>query len=162
MISRRCSGRAVDNVVTELERGLLAGLLVGEGHFGGDGRQPQITLRMHVRHESLFRWLERTFPGGKLYGPYSHDGREYFQWMVRGTYLRDEVLPLLESTIRPDLDAYTHARLEQMKARYPGRLQRQSIPAAAGARADSGREIGYVTPGGTDVIDPHATTVTGD
>src|SRR5262245_24853141 len=27
--------------------GFLLGLLVGEGHFGGDGRQPQVTLRMH-------------------------------------------------------------------------------------------------------------------
>jgi hypothetical protein len=38
--------------------GFLLGLLVGEGHFGGDGRQPQISLRMHTKHERLFRWLE--------------------------------------------------------------------------------------------------------
>src|SRR2546423_1884995 len=38
--------------------GYLIGVLAGEGHFGGDGRQPQVTLRMHVRHEKLFRWLE--------------------------------------------------------------------------------------------------------
>ncbi|HVR09365.1 MAG TPA: hypothetical protein VMW75_15055, partial [Thermoanaerobaculia bacterium] len=54
---------------TDLEVGILVGLLVGEGHFGGDGRQPQLTLRMHTDHEVLFRWLQRTFPGGKLYGP---------------------------------------------------------------------------------------------
>ncbi len=35
-----------------------SGILVGEGHFGGDGRQPQVTLRMHVDHEALFRWLD--------------------------------------------------------------------------------------------------------
>ena len=90
---------------SDLEVGLLCGLLLGEGHFGGDGRQPQITLRMHVRHETLFRWLERTFPGGRLYGPYAHDGREYYQWMVRGAYLRDDVLPLLEATVVPELDS---------------------------------------------------------
>ncbi len=44
------------------EQGLLFGLLVGEGHFGGDGRQPQVTLRMHVRHERMFRWLQKTLP----------------------------------------------------------------------------------------------------
>lgn len=107
---------------SEFDIGFLTGLLVGEGHFGGDGRQPQLTLRMHIRHEALFRWLERTFPGGRLYGPYSHSGRDYYQWMVRGSYLRDEVLPLLEKSIRPDVDSYTYERLQQMKARYPGRL----------------------------------------
>ena len=35
--------------------GLVLGLLIGGGHFGGDGRQPQVTLRMHVRHEPLLR-----------------------------------------------------------------------------------------------------------
>ena len=54
------------------------GLLIGEGHFGGDGRQPGVTLRMHVRHASLFNWIQETFPGGKLYGPYNHDGRDTF------------------------------------------------------------------------------------
>lgn len=47
----------------------MVGLLIGEGHFGGDGRYPQITLRMHVRHETLFHWLMRCFPRARLYGP---------------------------------------------------------------------------------------------
>src|SRR5262245_16031308 len=62
-----------------LMAGVLVGLLVGAGHFGGDGKKPEITLRMHVRHEALFRWLERHFPGGRVYGPYSHAGRNYYQ-----------------------------------------------------------------------------------
>lgn len=149
-------------MTTEFERGFLTGLLVGEGHFGGDGRQPQITLRMHVRHESLFRWLERTFPGGRLYGPYSHDGREYFQWMVRGTYLRDEILPVLEMSLLPELDAHTHARLQQMKDRYQARLAPASPPAAAPDAVAPSRHIGYVTAGGADVTDYHRTAATGD
>jgi len=52
-----------------IERGLFLGVLIGGGSFGGDGKQPQVTLRMHTRHEDLFRWLERTFPRSKLYGP---------------------------------------------------------------------------------------------
>jgi hypothetical protein len=52
----------------DFDEGLLVGVLIGEGHFGGDGKQPQVTLRMHARHEPLFRWIERTF-GGHLYGP---------------------------------------------------------------------------------------------
>lgn len=117
------AGRASD-----LEVGLLVGLLVGEGHFGGDGRQPQVTLRMHVRHEAIFRWLERTYPGGKLYGPYNHSGREYFQWMARGPYLRDELLPLLDAHLSPDLDAHSYERFESMKSRYWRELGRPAPP----------------------------------
>src|SRR6266540_3482167 len=75
--------------------GFILGLLVGEGHFGGDGKQPQVTLRMHVRHEKLFRWLQRMFPEGRLYGPYHHGGRYYYQWMARGEFLRRILVPLV-------------------------------------------------------------------
>lgn len=104
---------------TQFELGFLAGLLVGEGHFGGDGRQPQVTLRMHIRHEAIFQWLERTFPGGRLYGPYNHDGRHYFQWMARGRYLRDELAPLLDQILSPSLDRHSFERYQLMKTRYP-------------------------------------------
>jgi len=107
---------------TEFELGVLVGLLVGEGHFGGDGRQPQITLRMHVRHEAVFRWLQETFPGGRLYGPYDHGGRRYFQWMGRGPFLRDELLPLLEPLMSPELDAHSYERFHQMRLRYARQL----------------------------------------
>ena len=63
---------------------MVVGILVGEGSFGGDGKQPQITLRMHTRHAALFEWLIERFPRTKLYGPYGHDGRSYYQWMARG------------------------------------------------------------------------------
>ena len=107
---------------TEFELGVLVGLLVGEGHFGGDGRQPQVTLRMHVRHEAIFRWLLDTFPGGRLYGPYDHSGRRYFQWMARGAFLRDELLPLLEPLMSPELDAHSYERFHQMRLRYARQL----------------------------------------
>src|SRR5262245_22678367 len=74
--------------------GVILGLLVGEGHFGGDGKQPQVTLRMHVRHERLFLWLLEKVPGSKLYGPYNHGGRQYYQWMVRGEILKSTLIPL--------------------------------------------------------------------
>jgi hypothetical protein len=142
-------------MATDLEIGLFVGLLVGEGHFGGDGRQPQITLRMHVRHETLFRWLVRTFPGGRLYGPYSHDGREYYQWMLRGAYLREEVLPLLEAIVTPELDAHAYDRLIQMKLRYASRLEGRATrsPDLGGTRTPA--EIDYLTPV-SDMIDAPA------
>lgn len=101
-------------MASEYDEGVLVGLLVGEGHFGGDGRQPHVTLRMHVRHEALFRWIQRTFPGGKLYGPYEHGGRRYYQWMARGAFLREELVPILRRRLSPHLDAYAHRRFEAM------------------------------------------------
>src|SRR3979490_1737669 len=96
-------------MATEFEVGFLLGILAGEGHFGGDGRQPEVTLRMHTRHELLFRWLEAHFPGGRLYGPYHHGGRSYYQWMARGEYLREELAPLI-SLHRGLLDDHTRGR----------------------------------------------------
>jgi len=126
-----------DSLATEYEIGVLVGLLIGEGHFGGDSRQPQITLRMHVRHDAMFRWLERTFPGGRLYGPYEHGGRRYYQWMLRGPDLR-ELLPLLQGRITADLDAYAFERFHQMVTRYSAKLapREGDRPAASGGEAD--------------------------
>jgi hypothetical protein len=104
--------------LSEFDHGLLVGLLVGEGHFGGDGRQPQITLRMHTDHEALFRWLVERFPDSRLYGPYHHGGRSYFQWMARGEFLRNRLLPLLEGRLTPELDRRCWERFERMKTRY--------------------------------------------
>ena len=105
---------------TEFDLGFLVGLLVGEGHFGGDNKRAQITLRMHVRHERIFWWLIKTFPGGQLYGPYHHGGRNYFQWMARGRYLSDQLIPVLDRFLRPSLDAHCYERYLQMKERYAG------------------------------------------
>lgn len=101
----------------DFELGFLLGILAGEGHFGGDGRQPQVTLRMHTRHERMFRWLERNFPGGRLYGPYHHGGRSYFQWMARGEYLRHHLAPLLAGRLE-ELDEHAATRFATMCANY--------------------------------------------
>jgi hypothetical protein len=111
-----------DPPADDLATGFLVGLLVGEGSFGGDGRQPQVTLRMHVRHEQTFEWLRRTYPGSRLYGPYHHGGRSYYQWSARGRYLRDEIVPLIERH-RALLDAYAAARFDGMCERY--RIERR-------------------------------------
>jgi len=103
--------------MTEFEEGFLVGILVGEGHFGGDGRQPQVTLRMHVRHEELFHWLLKVVPSSKLYGPYHHGGRSYYQWMARGRTLREELLPILFRRLDV-MDAHVRQRIEEMTADY--------------------------------------------
>jgi hypothetical protein len=104
--------------VGDFERGVVVGILVGEGHFGGDGKQPHITLRMHTRHESLFRWLQSVFPRARLYGPYSHGGRSYYQWMARGQALVEDVLPLVERSLTDDIDAHVASRVREMRSQY--------------------------------------------
>ncbi|MBJ7520319.1 MAG: hypothetical protein JHC84_11535 [Solirubrobacteraceae bacterium] len=110
--------------MTDRDRGLLAGVLLSSGSFGGDGKQPQVTLRMHVRHEDLLRWITDQVPGSKLYGPYAHGGREYFQWMARGDALVHHLLPLLEETLTPELDPPAHERLTDMTTRYAEAIAR--------------------------------------
>jgi hypothetical protein len=104
--------------LTDFDRGVVVGILVGEGSFGGDGKQPQVTLRMHVRHEALFRWLVERFPRSRLYGPYTHGGRSYYQWMARGAVLVEDVLPVLDQGLDDSLDAHAAERLREMRARY--------------------------------------------
>lgn len=104
--------------ISEFELGVLIGLLVGEGHFGGDGRQAHVTLRMHTDHESLFRWLVGRFPASRLYGPYHHGGRSYYQWMARGIFLRETLVPLLDRWLEPEIDERAYRRYREMKQRY--------------------------------------------
>ena len=111
--------------LTDFERGVLVGVLIGEGSFGGDGKQPQITLRMHIRHEALFRWLVERLPETRLYGPYHHGGRSYYQWMARGRVLVERVLPLLETELHAELDGYASERFESMRERYASYIERE-------------------------------------
>ena len=110
--------------LSAFDRGVVIGILIGEGSFGGDGKQPQVTLRMHVRHEALFRWLIARFPRTRLYGPYGHGGRSYYQWMARGVALVEDVLPVLEDGVRDDLDGYATNRLNEMRERYADYIAR--------------------------------------
>jgi hypothetical protein len=127
--------------LTSFEQGLVAGILIGEGSFGGDGRQPQITLRMHTRHEALFRWLMARFPRTRLYGPYHHGDRSYFQWMARGQALVEDVLPVLEAAVTPEIDGHAAARLAEMRAKYADFIARAERRAALAADvADETRE----------------------
>lgn len=110
--------------LTDLDRGIVCGLLLSQGSFGGDGRQPQVTLRMHVRHETLLRWLVTRFPRSRLYGPYHHGDRSYFQWMARGRALVEDVLPVLEEVVVAELDEPAAERLGELRARYADYIAR--------------------------------------
>ncbi len=100
------------------DKGLLMGILIGEGHFGGDGRQAHVTVRMHVRHESLFHWLLSKVPGSRLFGPYNHGGREYYQWMVRGQSLIGLCQVMINESDLQEIDSYVYNRFATMMEKY--------------------------------------------
>ena len=122
--------------LSDFERGVVVGLLVGEGSFGGDGKQPQVTLRMHVRHEAIFRWLVERFPESRLYGPYHHGGRSYFQWMARGAVLVRDLLPLLDAELTDQLDGHAAERFSDMCANYAGFIAREQARLERARRND--------------------------
>jgi hypothetical protein len=126
--------------ISDFERGVIVGLLIGEGSFGGDGKQPQVTLRMHVRHESLFRWLVERVADSRLYGPYHHGGRSYYQWMARGRVLVRDLLPLLEAELAAGPDAYAAERFEQMRERYAGYIERERERARTAAAPEARKD----------------------
>ena len=83
----------------DFDRGVIVGLLIGEGSFGGDGKQPQVTLRMHTRHEALFHWLVERFPRPGCTGPTTTAAaRTTSGWLVDVRSF-DDVLPLLEEEL---------------------------------------------------------------
>jgi hypothetical protein len=74
--------------LTDYERGFLAGLVVGEGHFGVTQGTPQFALGMSVRHAVLLQHVQDLLSGSRLYGPYHDDGRCFLRLMLRGVALR--------------------------------------------------------------------------
>ncbi len=101
--------------LTDFERGLVTGLLIGEGSFTGDGTGPAIQVKMHVRHERLLRWLHDLVPGSKLYGPYIYEPRRFFIWVLRQ---REVIRWLVAQLSIEEMDDQAGARLRSMLDRY--------------------------------------------
>jgi hypothetical protein len=101
---------------TEFEIGFLFGLLVGEGSFTGDQKKAAIQVRMHKRHYPLLLHMCELW-GGKVYGPYLHDGRHAVVWMVRGKDLL-RLLVLLDDHLHRVPDEKIHTRWRKLKKRY--------------------------------------------
>ncbi len=68
------------------------GLVVGEGSFTADRQQPYLQVKLHARDPFPLRYIADRI-GGRVYGPYRHQSRHYFTWLLRGPELR-AALPL--------------------------------------------------------------------
>jgi len=109
--------------LNDLERGIVTGLLIGEGHFGVDRSRAEVTIGMHARHEPLLRWLVRLFPRTVLYGPYHYRDRHFVRWTARGAALVCDLLPAIEPVLQTGVDPHVLERLERMKLCTPRYMQ---------------------------------------
>src|SRR5215218_576063 len=75
------------SAVREFDIGYIMGLVVGEGSFTADRRQPYLQVKLHVRDPFPVRHLADRL-GGRVYGPYRHRTRHYYTWLLRGPALK--------------------------------------------------------------------------
>ena len=130
--------------MNQIEKGFVLGFFTGQGSFGGDGKTPQLTLRMHTSHEALLRRLCEILPGSLIYGPYSHGERQYLQWMLRGDVLAGVVADGLFEGLK-DWDDMSYARYRDMvddyfvsgKLRFRSRKRRRMTSSSGGSSTES-------------------------
>ena len=67
--------------------------MTGEGSFTGDRKQPVLAIKLHEDDPRPLLFIQAKL-GGKIYGPYCHDGRRYYFWRLMGKSLQAS-LPLL-------------------------------------------------------------------
>lgn len=108
--------------MTDFERGAALARFVDKASFGGDGKQAQVSLRMH-HAEGDIAWLLARLPPGRLYGPYEYtykDGgvRRFYQLMYRGDNLREHLLPFLDGNEWSRMAPEAHAKYLDMRRRY--------------------------------------------
>ena len=126
------------------ERGFILGFFAGQGSFGGDGRNPHLTLRMHTKHQELLVKLTMLLPGSQRYGPYTNGNREYLQWMLRGDDLAKVVSNGLFEGLK-DWDESSYARYREMvdtyfvdgRLRFRSRKRRRITSSKGGSSTDS-------------------------
>ena len=93
--------------------GYAMGLIVGEGSFTADDATPALTLELDERDPFPFQLL-RYLLGGRVHGPYSHDRRRYFFYMLRGLELQSAI-PVFDRYLP---SSYRREQYERWRARY--------------------------------------------
>lgn len=93
--------------------GYAMGLIVGEGSFTGDRRQPSLELKAHRRDVEPLEHIQRVL-GGRIFGPYAHGGRNSYAYMLRGRELR-LALPVLDENLP---QSWKRVQFEEWRAKY--------------------------------------------
>ena len=72
--------------LSDFDVGFICGLVTGEGSFTGDRRQAALAIKLHQDDPEPLQFIEQRL-GGKIYGPYCHQGRRYYFWRLMGKAL---------------------------------------------------------------------------
>ena len=106
-------------LVKPFDLGYAMGLIVGEGSFTGDTKQPSLEIRMHRRDLEPLECVQRLL-GGRIFGPYTHGGRNLYVYMLRGQQLKD-ALPILQEHLPR---SWKRIQFETWRSRYNEFLER--------------------------------------
>jgi hypothetical protein len=96
----------------------LAGLIVGEGSFTGDGTTWTCAVKMSARHEHLLRLIQSWSPLSRLYGSYECAGKRQRQFVLhwRGPALA-QLIRDLEAFHLEDYCPHVYRRMMRVKER---------------------------------------------
>jgi len=105
--------------------GFSIGLIVGAGSFTGHARQPVLQIRLNRRDLDVLETV-RTQLGGRVFGPYAHEGRSSYVYLLRGGALRS-ALPILEEHLP---NSWRRDQFDAWKAKYMDYFDRPQPSAA--------------------------------
>lgn len=114
------------------------GLLACAGSFTGDRQQPSVEVKLHRRDYDALEHLRHTL-GGRIFGPYTHGGRNACAYMLRGRALR-AALPLIEQHLPA---GWKRVQFEEWRTRYAGFFDRPEPSADLLARLRQRLTLGH-------------------
>jgi hypothetical protein len=118
--------------VREFDIGYIMGLVVSEGSFSADRQQPYLQVKLHARDPFPLRYMADRL-GGRVYGPYRHQSRHYFTWLLRGAELR-AALPFFRDYLP---ESWKREQFERWLAHHWEFLTRELAPGTLVTTADA-------------------------
>lgn len=118
----------------DFDIGYIMGLVVGEGSFSADRKQPFLQVRFHARDPFPLRQLAEQL-GGRVYGPYRHQTRHYFTWLLRGPELK-AAIPLFRDHLP---ESWKREQFERWLEQHQQFFVRESGHPSLGLTADTER-----------------------
>ena len=91
----RTGTQVYNSAVRDFDIGYIMGLIAAGGSFTADRRQPSLQVKLHARDPFPLRHLADSL-GGRVYGPYRHQTRHYYTWLLRGSALK-AAIPLFRA-----------------------------------------------------------------